>query len=159
MLLYLIRHAEAAGHELHATDEERPLTAEGQAQTKRLAAALHRHGLRPDVILCSPLVRTRQTAEGLLAGWKSKGPKLRKCAELAPGGDAMELAEMLAEVEGDVALVGHNPDLEEHLAWLLGSKKVRLAMAKAAVACLRCEPPVGKGCAVLLWLVTPEWVA
>src|SRR3954466_7196461 len=91
MNLYLIRHAEAADPAEHATDEERPLTDRGRDQAKRLGAALARHEVRPAVVLTSPLVRARQTAEGLLAAWKSKGPALRECPELAPGGRSKRL--------------------------------------------------------------------
>lgn len=158
MNLYVIRHAEAADPAEHATDDERPLTTAGRAQTRRLAVALAKHGIKPPVVLTSPLVRARQTAEGLLTAWKAKKAALRECAELAPGGKSKDLAKVLSNLEADAAAVGHNPDLEQHIAWLIGSKKARVAMAKAAVACLLVEPPVVKGCATLLWLVTPEWL-
>jgi phosphohistidine phosphatase len=156
MLLYVIRHATAADPAEHATDEERPLTDEGRAEVKRLAATLPKHGVRPAVVLSSPLVRAWQTAEGVVHGLKPH-PPLRECAVLAPGGRSKKLAEVLAEQVGDVAIVGHNPDLEEHVAWLIGSRKAQVTMAKGAVACLRCEGPFDKGCATLLWLLTPEF--
>lgn len=157
MLLYVIRHAEAADPAEHATDAERPLTDVGHDQVRRLSATLPKHGVRPTVILSSPLVRAWQTAAGLLHGLEPQ-PPLRECLALAPGGAAKALAEVLEAQEGDVVIVGHNPDLEEHIAWLIGSRKARVAMAKGAVACLRCGSKIGKGCASLRWLLTPEFV-
>jgi phosphohistidine phosphatase len=156
MLLYVIRHATAADPAEHATDEERPLTSEGRKEVKLLAATLPKHGVRPTVILSSPLVRAWETAEGLVPALKPR-PALEECLVLAPGGKARELAAVLAEQTGDVAIVGHNPDLEEHLAWLIGSRKAQVELAKGAVACLRCEGPFEKGCATLVWLITPEF--
>lgn len=156
MLLYVIRHAEAVDPAECATDEERPLTKKGHAQAKRLAAMLHQQDVRLSVVLSSPLVRAWETAEGVIAGLKPK-PSLVECAVLAPGGDSSELAAWLERQPGDTALVGHNPDLEQHIAWLIGSRKAQVAMAKAAVACLDCDRPFGKGCATLRWLVTPDF--
>jgi phosphohistidine phosphatase SixA len=58
-----------------------------------------------------------------------------------------------------VALVGHMPDLSDYLTWLLGSKKVQVPLDKAGVACLECGDDLGKGDAVLVWLVTSAWCA
>jgi probable phosphoglycerate mutase len=62
MLLYVIRHADAADPAEYATDEERPLTQLGHAQVRRLAATLPKHGVQPAVVLSSPLVRAWETA-------------------------------------------------------------------------------------------------
>ena len=48
-------------------DTKRPLTDQGIARLRRAGRALVRLGLTPDVVLTSPLVRTRQTAE-IIAG-------------------------------------------------------------------------------------------
>lgn len=156
MLLYVIRHADAADPADYATDEERPLTEVGHAQVQRLAATLPQHGVRLAVVFSSPLVRAWQTAEGLLLGWQPR-PALQECSALEPGGSVKELAQLLQEQTGDVAVVGHNPDLEWHIAWLIGSRKAQVAMAKGAVACLDCEHPLRKGCATLRWLITPDF--
>jgi hypothetical protein len=49
------------------------------------------------------------------------------------------------------------PHLGELAAWLIGSKKAQVELAKSGVACLRCGDAPGKGMAVLQWLVTPAW--
>ena len=62
--LYLIRHALAEERgDKWPDDSRRPLTAGGIAKMKKTARGLARLDIRLDVILTSPLVRTRQTAD------------------------------------------------------------------------------------------------
>jgi hypothetical protein len=86
--LYLIRHgiAEEQG-EAWPDDAKRPLTQEGAAKLRKAVRALARLGVSLDVILTSPLVRTRQTAEIVAAGFDPK-PHLVTADSLAPGGSA-----------------------------------------------------------------------
>jgi phosphohistidine phosphatase len=159
--LYLIRHAEAKelGENDVMNDEDRPLTEEGEAQTRRLGTGFHARGMRFGALLTSPLLRAQQTAEGILKHWPELAPQVQVCQELAPNLKAKKLARCLRGIEaGSVGLVGHMPDLGEFLGWLIGSRKVNVDMAKAGVAKVNCES-VRKGEGSLEWLVTPEWVA
>src|SRR5438552_8109471 len=62
--LYLIRHGLAAERgEAYPDDSKRPLTSRGIQRLKREAKALNALDVSFDVILTSPFVRTRQTAE------------------------------------------------------------------------------------------------
>jgi phosphohistidine phosphatase len=164
MDLYLIRHADALplGEGGAADDEERPLSDAGQAECQKLATALRRAGVRLDRVVASPLLRARQTAEGMLKHWNAEPPAptpaLDVCGALAPGGKPRKLARYLLKLtDTSVALVGHMPDLAEHAAWLIGSKKAQLELAKSGVALVECEKLPGKGTGVLRWLVTPAW--
>lgn len=164
MDLYLIRHADALplGEGDAHDDEERPLSAAGDAQCSSLAAALQRAGVTLDRVVASPLLRARQTAEGLLKHWTveepTPAPTLDVCGALAPGGKPRKLARYLLKLnDSSVALVGHMPDLAGTAAWLIGSKKAQLELAKAGVAAIECEKLPGKGCGILRWLVTPAW--
>jgi phosphohistidine phosphatase len=159
--LYLIRHADAIplGEGGIANDEDRPLTDEGQAQARALAAGLKRLDVRLGMVLTSPLVRTWQTAEGFVKQWGSAAPEIRVCDELAPGVKTKRLARFLRELDGQsLALVGHMPDLAEHAAWLIGSKKAQVDFAKGGVAFIRCSDEPRKGSGMLIWLATPEWM-
>ena len=160
MDLYLIRHADAlpVGQDGITTDADRPLSDEGKAQVKALAAALKRHGVHLDAVVSSPLLRTHQTAEGLLQTWSKPGPDLHACDHLAPGGKRGKLARFLHELGGKAAaLVGHQPDLGDLAAWLIGSKKAHIDFAKAGVAYIISSDEPAKGSGTLVWLVTPEW--
>ncbi len=65
MKLYVLRHAEAADDNdpRFESDADRPLTIKGVRRTKLLAHALRQWEITFDVILSSPLVRARETAE------------------------------------------------------------------------------------------------
>jgi phosphohistidine phosphatase len=161
MELYLIRHADALalGEGGITEDADRPLSPSGIEQARRLGRALREKELRVGVVLTSPLLRARQTAEEMLGAWNSAPPELRICDELAPGGRPKRLARLLRSQGSDaIALVGHQPDLSGHTAWLVGSKKAQIDIVKAGVAFVVCDGRPGKGGGVLEWLLTPDWL-
>lgn len=160
MDLYIIRHAEAVprGTADVNADADRALTEHGHAQTRALSAALRQRGVHLNVLLTSPLLRARQTAQGLLDSWPVPRPELRQCDELAPGGKPGKLARSLRKLRKEaVGLVGHMPDLAAHVAWLIGSKKAQVDLAKAGVARILCAEDPDKGTGTLVWLVSPSW--
>jgi phosphohistidine phosphatase len=160
MDLYLIRHADAQplSGEMQ-NDADRPLTETGQAQAQALAAALQAHGVHLDQVVSSPFLRARQTADRLIENWKTPLPELLLCEELAPeSGRARKVTKFLLKLTANsVALVGHMPELAEYAAWLIGSKKVQIAIAKAGVARIECEGIPDKGAGTLTWLIPREW--
>jgi phosphohistidine phosphatase len=161
MDLYVIRHAEAVplGEGGVIEDAARPLTAAGEEQVKTLAAAFERKNIRPGVVVSSPLLRARQTAEGLARQLGSPAPEVRMCEDLAPGGKRRRLNRFLKDLGAEsVALVGHQPDLGEFTAWLIGSKKGEIDLEKAGVACIKCKTGPGRLRGSLLWLVTTQWL-
>ena len=162
MDVYLIRHAEAKplGEDNIRDDADRPLTKAGQAQAKTVATGLRAKGVRLGILVSSPLLRARQTAEGILGQWPKPAPELRMCDALAPGSKPRKLSRFLRELGSDpVGLVGHMPDLGEYAAWLIGSKKAQIDLAKAGIAHISCSDGPRKGSGTLVWLVTPDWFA
>jgi phosphohistidine phosphatase len=159
--IYVIRHAEAhpLGEGGISADEDRPLTEAGMARARQVGEGLQRRGVHLEMVLTSPLVRARQTAEQLLSRWPAPAPELRICEALAPGRKRRKLARALGDLGREqVAVVGHEPALGEWIAWLLGSKKVQISLEKAGVACVHCDNQPGRGAGTLLWLVPPEWL-
>jgi phosphohistidine phosphatase len=158
--LYIIRHADAQplGEGGVRDDADRPLTAAGHAQCGPLAAALQRQGVQLERIVTSPLLRARQTAEGLMNHLTAPAPELHTCDQLAPGGKRKKLTRFLRGLGvQSAAVVGHMPDLSLYAAWLIGSTKAQLDLAKAGVACVHFDDEPDKGAGVLTWLVTPQW--
>jgi phosphohistidine phosphatase len=159
--VYVIRHAEAyrQGERGVTTDEERPLTEDGERQATQVGADLHRRGVRPAIVLTSPLLRARQTADLVASQLPSPAPEVHVLKELTPGSKRRKLARAVDGLAKEqVFLVGHQPDLGEWIAWLMGSKKAKLELAKAGVARLHCEGPLEKGSSTLVWLLPPAWV-
>src|SRR5690606_18680153 len=122
--LYLLRHAIAvergtAGFE---DDRLRPLTEEGRAKMERIAAGMKKLGLEFDLILTSPYLRARETAELTAATIGQKGsmelePALQ--ADRSPPGFVAKLASKFAHHERVLA-VGHEPFLSSLATLLLG---------------------------------------
>ncbi|MBY0524257.1 MAG: phosphohistidine phosphatase SixA [Gemmataceae bacterium] len=160
MDLYLIRHADALplGEGGVIEDSQRPLSETGRVQSRAVANALKRVGIRVESMLTSPAVRARQTADEILTQWTESPPVLTECADLAIDGNRRKLAKVVnATGSKSVALVGHQPDLCELAAWLIGSRRAQLDVAKAGVVYIQCHDEASKGCGTLVWLVTPAW--
>lgn len=160
MNLFLLRHGLAVERKefYFANDEFRPLTPKGKRQLRKVAAALRAMELRFDVILSSPLVRARQTAEMVAADVKAR-KRLAFADELKPGGNPKKLIQKIAAQKinsGDVLLVGHEPDLSNLISLLVtGSRDAGFTLKKAGVAKLEVEKLCAGKCAALAWLLTP----
>ena len=135
MQLLIIRHAIAVDRETtDLPDEERPLTRQGIRRFRSAARGLAKLVPRPDMLFTSPLRRARQTARIAARAWG--GPDPVEAVSLA-GGDLEEVAETLTgfPAEAVVVIVGHEPQLSEMLARLLGrADAARVVFKKGGVA-------------------------
>jgi phosphohistidine phosphatase len=112
MRLFLVRHAEAAPG---SPDELRTLTAAGREQARVLGERLAAE--RPDVVLSSPLLRARETADAIA---RAAGAPLRVDERLAPGAGASGVLEAVDHAGETVVAVGHAPDCGTIAAKLTG---------------------------------------
>jgi phosphohistidine phosphatase len=155
--LYLIRHGLAAERgEAWPDDAKRPLTERGMSRLRKGARGLVRLGVSLDIVLTSPLVRTRQTAEILAAGLEPR-PHITAVDSLAPDGSYQAV---LADLEkhskrARIALVGHEPGIGELAARLIGTRHP-VEFKKGAICRIDVEtlPPAGPGS--LRWFLTPK---
>ena len=85
MNLYLMRHgiAVAAGDPSITQDSQRPLTNKGIKRIRRAARGLRRLGIDFDIILTSPILRARQTAD-IVAATLGLGVAPEEISGLAP---------------------------------------------------------------------------
>ena len=155
--LYLIRHGVAAERgEEYPDDSKRPLTTDGIARLRKEAKALDELGVQFDQILTSPLVRARQTADVFAETMKSK-PPIAIIDALTPAGSPAAVMQDLGKYmrKASIALVGHEPNMGELAAFLIGAK-VPLPFKKGAICRIDFTvfPPKGKG--ALCWFVTPR---
>jgi len=136
MDLYIVRHAIAEERQSGLDDRDRPLSDEGITKMKRNAAALAAIGAVPDVILCSPLARARQTADILMEAFSGR-PALEVIPALAPPANRPDLYEAIRSHERADALmlVGHEPSLGEIAAEILSGSPASYLLLKKGGAC------------------------
>jgi phosphohistidine phosphatase len=158
--ILLLRHGHSAADE-RLPDLERPLSAQGRRDVRRLGGLLRRLGLKPDLVVSSTARRALETAELAAAGCGYAG-KLRAEHRLYEEGTEGYLRVLggLPARSRCVLLVGHNPAIRQAAAALLGCPPEGLRFVPAALACL--EAPAENWAALrpgsfaILWLASPE---
>jgi phosphohistidine phosphatase len=132
------------------------LTPDGIARLRRRARGLDAIGVSFDQIVTSPLVRTRQTADVLSEELKGKPPIVSADA-LAPAGSSAAVMQELARHvrHARVALVGHEPNLGELAAQLIGAR-VPLEFKKGGMCRIDFDVLPPKGTGQLRWFVTAK---
>lgn len=156
MRLLLIRHGIAAprGGEFRS-DNDRPLTPQGEKRFRQVATALGHLVPRPRAVLTSPLLRARQTAELAAGAWG--GASVQVVPALATGEERGIRRALAARADEDtVVLVGHEEWMSRFTARLLGSAAgQRFRYRKGGVALVevdRARPDRGR----LLWFIPPR---
>jgi phosphohistidine phosphatase len=151
--LLIVRHALA--HERDASrwpdDEQRPLSLAGRRKFRRFAALAGSWVPAPDVVLCSPLRRARQTARILRR--RANFPKAKKTSSLRPETPTqMLIKELGARSEKCVVIVGHEPALSRLVVRLLGWNRqaTRWRIKKGAIVWLSFKSSVRAGNASLV---------
>ncbi len=159
--LYIIRHGIAGDPAEYSKDADRALTKEGDRKTRRIAQRLKELSIKFDIILTSPLVRARQTAQILLEEGLSN--KLEEFSTLAPAGDIKNWLTWL-EITRDrqvkeIAIIGHEPNLSQWAETLLwGEVKGVIILKKAGIIGLTLPEtgsPVGNS--QIFWLTPPKF--
>ena len=155
--LYLVRHGIAAerGPE-YPDDSKRPLTGEGISALRKEAKALAALGVSFDLIISSPLTRTRQTAEVLSEHLAGETDVVLSEA-LAPAGSPAAVMHEVAKHprRTRLALVGHEPNIGELAGQLIGAR-LPIPFKKGAICRIDFDvlPPKTPG--RLVWFVPPR---
>jgi len=117
--LYLLRHAKSDRSDPDAADFDRPLASRGRRDAPAVAAYMRDRDYRPDLILCSPAARTRETLELLQPVLGPKIPvKFDRKLYLAGAEGLLQSVRASADKVASVLLIGHNPGLERLAASL-----------------------------------------
>ena len=159
-VLYIMRHglAVAQSSVRFSDDAQRPLVPEGKEKMREIARGLNRMGFEMDWIVTSPLVRAVETAEIIAESLASSVPT-DVCEALRPGGSPEELMAFLAKrpTRTRVLVVGHEPDLSELAARLIGAgSHANLGFKKGGCCMISFNefPPRSPG--QLEWWLTPR---
>ena len=155
--LYLIRHGMAADRgDEYPDDSKRPLTSHGISALKKEVKALAHLGVDFDLILSSPLVRTKQTAE-VFSQFLPSQPSITLSDALAPAGAPAAVFQELAKHmrKARIAIVGHEPNMGELAARLIGAR-TPLGFKKGAICRIDFEVFPPKGAGSLRWFLPPR---
>ncbi len=157
MEICLVRHAIAVerGTPGYEADALRPLTPRGRDRMREAARGLQKV-LTPQLILTSPLLRARQTAEIVAATYRLATPKVTE--SLANGDDAALLRELADLDASSVLLVGHEPYMSGTLALLLtgDSSSMSTDFKKGGAALVSCTGEPEPGNCWLEWFLPPS---
>jgi phosphohistidine phosphatase len=141
MELLVIRHAKAEDHGHPGGDGARALVTKGFEQSAKVGRLLKRVDRLPDVVLTSPLVRARQTAEAMCEAAEMPGPVVQGWLSCGMDPEAA-IRELVAFSDFErVAIVGHEPDLSSLIEWLLGCSGSSVEVKKACITGLLVHPP------------------
>jgi phosphohistidine phosphatase len=122
--LLLMRHGKTAQADSLA-DRERPLTPRGRRDCEMIAPAIARD-YRPDRILCSPALRTRETLAALLPGI-GEVSDITFLEELYDHpGDYTDVLAANGRRSERLLVIGHNPAVQETAVTLIGSGDSRV---------------------------------
>jgi phosphohistidine phosphatase len=159
--IYFLRHGIAVerGAPGFEDDSARPLTREGKKQLRKTSRALRKMKLEFDLILSSPLLRAKQTAEIVAKNLKLK-KRLKFSGELKPDGSMKNLFRRLNELKPapkNLLLVGHEPYLSRLISILVsGGENTAIDFKKGGLCKLDVEKLRFGLCAKLAWLLMPK---
>lgn len=141
----LMRHAESGWAEPVMDDHDRRLSEDGRQDAPVMARWLEAKALRPDRVLCSSALRTRETAALMRKAVPSlPEPDISEALYHAGPGLIMDHVRRLPATCNNVLLIGHEPGLGGLLRILGGPAGSRLRTADshfptAAIAVLQAD--------------------
>ncbi|MBN9262372.1 MAG: histidine phosphatase family protein [Hyphomicrobium sp.] len=130
LTLTLFRHAKSSWELTGVEDSERPLNARGMAAAPVMGSFLKKQGLKPDLVLCSTSVRTRQTLELASGDWDPEPrTKFEGALYLAEPFNMLERVRKTPGTVKHLMIVGHNPGLQIFAIELIGEGDPELITA------------------------------
>ena len=163
--LLLLRHAKSDWDTGVAEDFERPLAKRGKKDARHMGQWMHREGLTPDYVVCSPAFRAQETGYRICKELGISKKDIHFDRRLYEA-DVTALLAVLSECpkgRNNVMLVGHNPGLEELLTWLWGEETALPEDGKllppATLASLRMPKDwtrLEHGCGRMIFLTRPR---
>jgi len=160
MQLYLVRHGVARDISEPGVinDVDRPLSPQGEACTRQVAAGLARLSPRISRVISSPLLRAMQTAE-IFSQALAIGGAVEPCDALASEHHIEEVIQWIkGQSDGGLMLVGHMPSLALMVSRLVCGSNELAAMhfEKAGLCRLSFDGSILPGTAMMEWLMPPS---
>jgi len=171
LTLSLLRHAKSSWEDGSLKDFERPLAKRGESAAPRMGAFMAEHGLAPQLILCSPAVRARQTLDLVLPHLAGDPSVLYedRLYLAAPSALLARLRKVDSNNIHHLMIVGHDPGMHGLAVALAGAGETGMLQALAAkfptagLAVIqfkaRSWAKVGRGSGRLELFTTPKMLA
>ena len=135
--LYLLRHAKSSWKDASLRDFDRPLKGRGRDGAKQIGKRLASEKPHPEMVVCSPAPRTRETADIVLKHAKLKvDVKFDEHIYEASLRDLLHVVSAIPDDKEVVMMIGHNPGFEELTAYLSGEHR---RMPTCALAKIRLD--------------------
>jgi phosphohistidine phosphatase len=147
MNIYLIRHAKAEPASYPKKDKDRKLTKDGIETLYKSTIAWKSYISNFDYIFASPFVRAVQTAEIISKSFNCSN-KIVAENMLSPGSSTNSIIHFAASFNTEnIAFVGHQPDMSNHISKLVSSSVINLNFSPASIAKIsfNSKPIEGKG--------------
>jgi phosphohistidine phosphatase len=112
-ILYLVRHAKSSWSDMSISDFDRPLNKRGQRDAPEMGRRLQQQGVKPEIILCSPAKRTRETVDLLAGEFGGTMETVRFDERIYEAGPEtlLDLIRSLPDSCCSAMLIGHNPSI------------------------------------------------
>jgi phosphohistidine phosphatase len=107
--LYLLRHAKSSWKQPELADRDRPLAGRGRRAAKAIGRHLREAGIDPELVLCSPARRARETLERIEPALGRGAVRVEPALYGASAGELLTLLREVPDAVGSVMLIGHNP--------------------------------------------------
>lgn len=114
LTLMLLRHAKSSWSDAETADLDRPLSPRGRRAAQAMGRYIASENLTPDLILCSPARRARETWK-LVAGELKSAPKVvieESIYDFGNGSRLLDAVQKRAGTARRAMIVGHNPSME-----------------------------------------------
>jgi phosphohistidine phosphatase len=132
--LYLLRHAKSSWNDSSLRDFDRPLNDRGRADAPVIGKHLASEDLGDPLLICSPALRTRETAQLVLLNANLHvDPRFDERIYEASLRDLLQVVSETDDARETLILIGHNPGLEELLAFLTGETRPMPTCALAKI--------------------------
>ncbi len=156
--LYIIRHGFAGTSlEDEAMDDDRPLKKKGKEKMKSLAKGLKGMNICFDVVMTSPLLRAKESAE-ILNAYCSINNEVTVTDLLKPDASYQKLIKFLNQQKEfeKIAIVGHEPFLSGFASFCLSNSQTPfINLKKSGVLMLEIDKIIKPERCKLAWLMEP----
>jgi phosphohistidine phosphatase len=121
--LFILRHSKSDWRDSALSDHDRALNGRGKHDAEQLARWLKTNSLRPDKVICSTALRARQTLQPIIEHLDLEASDIQyeERLYLASLKNLLQVIQAGKPEQGSLMIVGHNPGLDELVAYLASS--------------------------------------